>query len=174
MGQGLKEITPWFAQSSLPTLRLFLKQEMLVFEWGMGRSTIWFAANASKTISVDHNIEWVDKTQTLIVKYVLLDKVELVHEPRLVRGTSDEYSRTILRYDRVFDVVSVDGRNRNMCISCAVGKLKPGGLLILDDSSRSEYANGIKLLNGWRRRNFFDSLGEKHSTSMFWKPKEKQ
>lgn len=45
--------------------------------------------------------------------------------------------------DGACDVILVDGRARNACLEAAKPKLKPGGLLILDDSYRSIYQRSM-------------------------------
>lgn len=41
--------------------------------------------------------------------------------------------------DASFDVVLIDGRARPACICHSVAKVKPGGMLILDNSDRAYY-----------------------------------
>jgi hypothetical protein len=52
----------------------------------------------------------------------------------------EEYVKFIERYsDESFDLISVDGRARVSCFRAAIKKLKPGGMLILDNSERNRY-----------------------------------
>jgi predicted O-methyltransferase YrrM len=45
-----------------------------------------------------------------------------------------------------FDLVVVDGRARIACVQMALGRLKPCGLILLDDSWRREYREGLARL----------------------------
>jgi hypothetical protein len=58
--------------------------------------------------------------------------------------------------DNAFDVIMIDGRARPSCFKHAWPKVKPRGLLILDNSERAEYVHIHKTMDalGWRRRDF--------------------
>lgn len=59
-----------------------------------------------------------------------------------------DYVRVIDTFpDNHFDVVLVDGRARCACLEIAQAKLKPGGLLILDDSARMMYQWAMARIN---------------------------
>jgi len=64
--------------------------------------------------------------------------------------------------DEYFDCVIVDGRDRVKCLESAKSKIKPNGLLILDNSERTEYASGIELYSGWERQDFKQPLPDKY------------
>lgn len=53
-----------------------------------------------------------------------------------------------------FALVIVDGRARTECVRHAMPKVKPGGLLLLDDTDRVRYQPAIALLSGWERHVF--------------------
>jgi hypothetical protein len=53
-------------------------------------------------------------------------------------------------------------------------KVKPGGLLLLDDSDRPGYAAAYELLAGWKERRFVgvkDEWPEACETTIFRRPK---
>ena len=56
-----------------------------------------------------------------------------------------------------FDVVVVDGVERPACGAAAIARLKPDGLLVLDNSDRPAYRGAIELLTerGYGRIDFF-------------------
>jgi hypothetical protein len=62
---------------------------------------------------------------------------------------------TIDRFeDESFDLVLVDGRARVAAVRHAMPKVRPGGLLVLDDAERPRYREAIVSLDGWTRRCF--------------------
>jgi hypothetical protein len=69
--------------------------------------------------------------------------------------------------DESFDLVAIDGRERLGCLVHGAGTVRPGGLLILDDSNRPRYARAFELLREWRPTRF-QALG--HETTIFVKP----
>ena len=72
------------------------------------------------------------------------------------------------------EVIVVDGRARASCMFQSISKLRPGGMLILDNSDRSYYLDGISfLLEGWDKRVFRGSvrgLAHQEQTTIFTKP----
>jgi predicted O-methyltransferase YrrM len=58
--------------------------------------------------------------------------------------------------DEYFDIILIDGRARPSCIKRSVSKVKPGGLLILDNSEREYYlAKAIEYLKAFQRNEFY-------------------
>ena len=61
-----------------------------------------------------------------------------------------EYANTIREDMKMYDVIIIDGKRRKECAQAALSRLKAGGLIILDDSDRTnksdEYAAAIATL----------------------------
>jgi len=55
----------------------------------------------------------------------------------------------LLLPDESIDLVIVDGLRRGKCTTSVLGKLKPGGVLTLDNASRPKYRSIHRLLDGW-------------------------
>lgn len=78
------------------------------------------------------------------------------------------YCDTILDYpSESFDFVCVDGRARVECAINALDRLKPGGVLILDNSERAKYRSLFAVLAAWPRLSFANGVWE---TTIFRKP----
>jgi len=56
--------------------------------------------------------------------------------------------------DEMFDLVIIDGRARCGCIRSSMNKVKRGGYILLDNSHRTWYDNGKRLLDGWSHISF--------------------
>jgi hypothetical protein len=105
--------------------------------------------------------------------------VELIHVPTEAKGdceeTNDPYVQAILTTeDSSFDIVVVDGQARNACCKAAAERLRPGGLLVLDNSDRITYepAHQFMALKGYSRLDFSGPVpgGSSWScTSVFFK-----
>ena len=52
---------PWLTAASIQILSSWLRPTDIGFEWGSGRSTLWFARRIRKLISVEHDPKWYDK-----------------------------------------------------------------------------------------------------------------
>lgn len=148
---------------SIPSLALpviclldeYLTKDMKVFEWGSGASTAFFEQRCGEVISIEHNAEWFTKTSNAMdyrqsekgSGWIQCIKPGEGFDPDFASQQSSydtvnfkDYVQSIDgRLDNYFDVILVDGRARCACLKAAQPKLKPGGLLILDDSARSIY-----------------------------------
>jgi spermidine synthase len=119
---------PWYTYPALEYLRQLDFSDKIVFEYGCGHSTLFWASRSARVISVEHNREWYE-----LVKPRLPDGCTLLFEPE-----SDAYAATIDRFSDGFDVIVVDGlvtgRTRLKCVRSAVRHLRDGGMIILDNS----------------------------------------
>lgn len=161
---------PSLALPAICLLDEYLTWEMCVFEWGSGASTIFFAQRVGGVVSMEHNPEWFTKIGEAM-KYRLLDASLDGNrclaapgegfdpdfgsfQPGYESVNFKNYVKAIdLFRDDHFDVILVDGRARNACLKVAQPKLKPGGLLILDDSARSIYQYAMAEIE-WPTRHF--------------------
>lgn len=128
---------PFFVHEAILKLEELIQPGWRVFEWGSGASTLWLGADmmVRHAVSVEHDREWYEKTRVELGRYFVAD-VELVHA-----DLGGPYEKYIKSYPLGhFDLILVDGRNRADCLKYAPPHLKPGGLLVLDDSQRYQAA----------------------------------
>lgn len=139
---------PWITYPCLTFLEERITNSMEVFEYGAGNSTLWWSTRVKRVVSCEHNLAWYERT-----KSILPSNVELYHVP-LEDGAT--YSNFVAQYQYQFDVVFIDGRDRVTCIHQALGALKPGGVLILDNSDEAEYSDGLGFMkaNGYKQLHF--------------------
>lgn len=166
---------PWLCPSSVRFCDRNLTRSMSGLEYGSGRSTAWFAGKLGRLVSVEHHPGWHEQVRTRLAsrnvkvdyRLVPLDHAESEPEraeyaplPRYV-AVADEFP------DESLDLVVVDGHYRTNCIRRCLGKLRPGGLLLVDDlnlwSTREEIpvpadwpmadlgSNGLKQTGIWRK-----------------------
>ena len=162
-----KNPIPWWTYSFNDFFIPKLNSNLEVFEYGSGNSTIFLSKKVKNIISIEHNKEWFEKMKSKIcknvnLKFIPLDKYE------------GEYSKAILKENKYFDVIIIDGRDRVNCVINAIKRLKQDGIIILDDSQRENYKKGINFLidNGFKHLYFTGvSAGtyKKKSTSLFYK-----
>jgi len=101
-----------------------------VFEYGTGFSTIWWKNHGANLYGVEHNKNWYEKingSSTHIKTRQQLGYITL-------ENNIDNYPTTINIFDKQFDVVVIDGLARYECVEPAVSNLKPGGIVIFDNS----------------------------------------
>jgi predicted O-methyltransferase YrrM len=124
---------PWFTRQAVELLEDWIKPTDIVLEFGSGRSTTWLAARVNRVTSVEQSPEWYAIVTGDLAKRSLASKVDI----RLVPGGNavDAYSGVAQEFpESHFDIVIVDGHFRRECILAASSRVKPGGILIYDDS----------------------------------------
>lgn len=128
---------PWLTPQANRILEKTLQPDFQGLEFGSGRSTLWFAARMEKLTSVEHNPEWYHRVKDMLavrgisnVEYLLTPETEMENgEPAYVQ-VADRFS------DESLDLILVDGILRDACVLRGLSKLKPGGLLVIDDAQR--------------------------------------
>jgi hypothetical protein len=118
----------WYTYPALEYLEQLDFGTKTVFEYGCGHSTLFWARRAAHVVSVEHSREWFERVMVRLPK-----TCDLIFEP-----SSDEYAGTITLFSEPFDVIIIDGlvtgRTRLKCAKHAITCLRPGGMIILDNS----------------------------------------
>lgn len=143
---------PNYMPKAINTISNYLSShgQPLVFEWGSGISTVWYAHRVKSLVSIEHHEGWFIKVGNWLQEKNLTN-VDLQYLPPDKDGAFRNYARSILQYeDNFFDLVAVDGRNRVECVRHAAAKVKMGGYLILDDSHRPRYQEAFNILANYR------------------------
>ena len=160
---------PWFTFGFIYFLNPKLNKEYSVSEYGSGNSTIWFSKKVNKIVSVEHDKEWFSQMKAKFKSYSNITYISKDLD-------SKSYQREILKYDKVFDMIVIDGRERVSCTLNSLRALKDDGIIIWDNSDRLQYSEAYEFLssNGFKRIDFY-GMGpiSAHSwcTSVFYKNK---
>lgn len=159
--ETFKSGLPWLTFEAIQFLNSHIKPQDIVFEYGGGASSIYFANKAQKIITVEHDEEWFQ----LITAHFQSQKInrwegkiippEKSNTAETAPSCPDSYLSQNQRYeglqfktyasfidqfpDASFDVVLIDGRARTSCLRHSVKKVKVGGLLIFDNAERPYY-----------------------------------
>ena len=56
--QALHPADPWLTRTAVDEISRYLQPTMRGFEWGSGRSTLWFARRLQQLVSVEHDPDW--------------------------------------------------------------------------------------------------------------------
>jgi hypothetical protein len=131
-----RQAIPWLTYPAIAFLETRLHQEMTLFEYGSGNSTIWWASHVARVVSCEHDMAWYEKMKPELpvnVDYVFAD---------LTGG----YADVINQHNGEFDVVVIDGRERVECARNSLGALKPDGVIVWDNTDRDRYQPGYDFL----------------------------
>jgi predicted O-methyltransferase YrrM len=170
--------TPWWNERAVRYLSQHLRRGSRVFEWGSGASTVWLMSQGAEVTSIEHNPDWRAK----VVARCPSANVQLIPGTAAGHVTTelgdgqqfyDDYVAAIDRAeDASLDVVIVDGMSRLACAKRAVPKLRPGGLLVVDDTDMRCFKPARTLLPGWRAvsQTGFKPTRELRETTFLHKP----
>jgi len=180
---------PWITFSAIEFLESFLHKDMLVYEYGSGGSTLFFAERIRKIISCEHDTKWASKVLATLETHKhknyelnILEPSENKDcnqknslDPDLYQSSSEIYQGFNFRGyvtsidsfpERYFDLILIDGRARPSCCKHALPKVKEGGYIMLDNSERPQYKDGQELLN--QNGNRVDFYGPGPYNRYFW------
>jgi len=131
---------PWWNVAATKEVEAFLAQrpEAEVFEYGAGASTVWLANRTKCVVTAEHDEAWAEK-----IRDRLRDHDNVVFLQRPIVDGGEEYSRAIHEPGSDFDIIVIDGRHRARCLREARSRLKPGGMIVFDDSGRARYRSSI-------------------------------
>jgi predicted O-methyltransferase YrrM len=135
---------PFVAPGAIRFLDSALPRQGIGLEWGSGRSTQWFARRLRQLVVVEHDQAWYEQVRQQLqqsgidnVDYRLIPLEHPPQEPtRPVYDPVPRYVALASEFpDDYFDFVEVDGHYRQACARAALAKIKPGGLLLVDDTN---------------------------------------
>ncbi len=140
--------------------RLLLEDHPLtVLELGSGASTLWTALAVSRSgrgrcVSLDHSEEFAQRTRDMLQDKGVADHADVLYSPLVeqdVNGnTYQYYDLSVLPDDLAIDVLLVDGppatpdsNNRYPAVPLLYDRLRPGALIVVDDTIRADERRAI-------------------------------
>lgn len=153
---------PWFSYAAIDYLARYLRPTMSVFEFGSGGSTIFFARRCKSVHAVEEEPSWAAAVRKS-ADQLALQNVEVIDAPFNFRQPNNFESSDYVAQVRTgtWDVIVIDGADfdytiRPICFRAAETQVRPGGIIIVDDSWR--YTQ-LRTSNAARRVEIFESVG---------------
>lgn len=122
---------PWYTYSAIEYLSNLDFSNKNIFEYGAGNSTLWWAKVARNAVSVEHDLSWFNKINSIIQDMASNTKLMLEQD-------KSRYIESILYQNIIFDVIIIDGVYRSECARIIENKLNlnsPEGCLVILDNS---------------------------------------
>lgn len=140
---------PWCTYPFIKFIEPRLKKNFDVFEFGGGSSTIWYAERVRSIKSVEHNKSWID-----FISVKLPANAKMVFRELSPNG---DYSKEVSRDDKKYQIIIIDGRDRNNCAINSLNSLSEDGVIIFDNTDRTQYNKSIEVLleKDFKRIDFF-------------------
>ncbi len=114
---------PWYSYPMIEFLASKDFHNRRVLEWGAGQSTLWWAGRAAEIVSFEDELEWYER----LCSQGLSERVKLYYVPTSTEGCERWIENT-------FDVIVIDGLNRQMAAEKSINWLSSDGALLLDNS----------------------------------------
>jgi len=171
---------PWLTFDAVYYLEAHWPTNASVFEYGSGGSTLYWLSRGASCVSIEHDQAWYEKLRSRLANESRIDYRLVLPEPAHgsvpadpadpeAYATADPELRNLTFHQYVaqvdsfangfFDIVLVDGRSRPACLRHSVGKVRLGGLLILDNADRDYYlAQARPWLKDFARHSFVGVL----------------
>ena len=155
---------PWLVQDAIFFIEEWINDDMKGFEFGSGRSTNWFTNRVSFYFSTEGDFEWYKKSIEMNKDNIKKKKCEIVFKDAGDQVKIDDkkvksYSFSLSKFkDSFFDFGLVDGHFRMECIQNSINKIKPNGILIIDNS---DTIDGINIFfKNYKHRKFSNGIWE--------------
>jgi hypothetical protein len=137
---------PWISQGAVKFCDRNLSRADTGLEWGSGRSTRWFALRLGRLVSVEYDPDWHRKVVETLrdIGNAYCQLIPLDHPPEQPVIVGDCIPAYVAIADEFpadsLGLVIVDGHYRQACVKRVLAKIKPGGLLLIDNTDRMPLA----------------------------------
>lgn len=153
MENNIRPFVPYLAYEWLAN---FVKPDMRIFEYGSGKSTLWFGQNAGQVVAVDRMPHCYEICAGEL-EDLGITNVEYVLKPdKDGKEDIDGYSKLIHEYDD-FDLVFVDGHYRKECIEECYTKAKQA--IFMDNTDSAGYLDAYAVMKSWVGGELIDFYG---------------
>jgi hypothetical protein len=152
---------PWWTYDAIDMVEGWLRaradhvnRPVRVFEYGSGASTVWLARRVGAVHSVEHHEGFADMMRPLFDQHQNIDFLVRPATPSAAPKVSSrkpsyrgmdfaDYVAAIGQVGGEFDLIVIDGRAREACLSVAIPHLADEGLIVYDNTHRKRYKEAI-------------------------------
>jgi hypothetical protein len=128
---------PWLTRTANEILDSYLKKTDVGLEFGSGRSTLWIAKRIAHLTSVEDNDAWAANVLKMLTQAGLANVDYRFFPIDSSDARASKYVKVADEFaDTSLDFCLVDGTLREYCTLKVVDKIRPGGLLVIDDVQR--------------------------------------
>jgi len=139
---------PWISYRAAAYLARTIRPDWTAIEFGSGTSTVWLARRCASVLSIEHDPGWYAEVSSLLHEHRITNV-------RLELRDADQYCDLSDVQDKTVDFALVDGISRAACVSGVIEKIRPGGLVYLDNADRvnGDYDGAVhRLLQAMKQR----------------------
>lgn len=133
-------VFPWFTNLFLKEFKKWDMSNWSVLEYGSGYSTPWLANHCKELVTIEGNIRWAKRVKEELeyqnlknVTFKLRNTETYIQKKEVIC----DYIKAVDEDDKLYDCIIIDGAYRNECALRAINHIKPGGIIILDNSNQA-------------------------------------
>jgi hypothetical protein len=115
---------PWYTYPAIEYLDNIDFSDKIIFEYGSGNSSAYWAKKAKFVYSAEHSKEWYGKIKTEIAANQIIELCE----------KENDYLNAINKVPGKIDVIIIDGVHREKCVKLVRDHLSDSGMVILDNA----------------------------------------
>lgn len=148
---SFENFVPWWSYSAIGFIDQVIPTTSSILELGSGYSTLWWLKRGNSVVAIESNQNWASKISDK-GKIYGNNLQMIVESPSNVNVVGQQLDK------RKFDVIVIDhSGDRTSAVTDYLPVLSETGFVIFDNSDRSEYADGLRLLReaGFSRLDFF-------------------
>lgn len=130
---------PWLTPEAIQLLDSMLKPSDIGAEFGSGRSTLWLARRCAYLTSIEHDEAWHATVSATLADEGITHVDYQCHPPDEPEALGDRsaYAQVAQSIgDESIDFALVDGVYRDYVTLFLLPKIRPGGMLIIDNVNR--------------------------------------
>lgn len=164
-GSPLESGLPWISWKAIDHLNSLDFRDKIVYEYGGGGSTIFFASRGARVITCETHGEWTQLILAEAQRRGLDDRISISTFAVDSAGSKAEYLRHI-RTVGPWDIAVIDGYDttnkgdatipltRMECVPAVKETARTGCIVLIDDAWRPQYTEAPKLLAPAARKVF--------------------
>jgi hypothetical protein len=154
---------PWLTYPFTEFISPRLNKKHDMFEFGGGNSTLYWADLVKTVDSVDHDKKWVDLVSKKLPENgkIIYVEVEDMHYTALAFqpiGVVNNYNQSAINMGKKYDIIIIDGVDRNNCIINSLDSLKDAGIIVIDNielESSMQDSIAVLIKNDFKRIDFW-------------------
>jgi predicted O-methyltransferase YrrM len=130
---------PWLTPEAIRLLDSMLRPSDIGAEFGSGRSTLWLARRCAHLISAEHDEAWHARVSDTLASEGITNVDYQCHPRDEPDATGDQsaYAQVAKLLDHEsIDFALVDGLYRDYVTLFLLPKIRPGGVLVIDNVNR--------------------------------------
>jgi predicted O-methyltransferase YrrM len=130
---------PWLTPEAIRLLGSMLRSSDIGAEFGSGRSTLWLARRCAHLTSTEHDEAWYARVSAMLAGEAIANVDYRCHprdEPDATGARSAYVQVARSLGDESLDFALVDGVYRDHVTVSLLPKIRPGGMLVIDNVNR--------------------------------------